>query len=101
MNKQILTTLIAVLGVIATPGLANSAETAPGETPPQGQEAQENPSAEPGASAEPSASTEAAPEDMAARKEAFFAEMQKCDALQGVAEKQQCVDATRKRFGQM
>lgn len=39
--------------------------------------------------------------DVLKEKDAYFAAMNKCDALQGVAEKQQCVDAVRKQYGQM
>lgn len=34
-------------------------------------------------------------------KEAYFAALSKCDALKGVAEKQQCVDTVRKQYGQI
>jgi hypothetical protein len=39
--------------------------------------------------------------DASKDKDAYFAAMTKCDALKGVAEKQQCVDAVRKQYGQM
>lgn len=32
---------------------------------------------------------------------AGMAALSKCDALEGVAEKQQCVDGVRKQYGQM
>lgn len=60
---------------------------------------------EPGSSQQNPAATAPAPQspqrDVMKEKDQYFAELQKCDALQGVAEKQQCVDATRKRFGQL
>lgn len=37
----------------------------------------------------------------AADKDAYFAALSKCDAMKGVAEKQQCVDTVRKQYGQM
>ena len=51
--------------------------------------------------APPAATGGGAKSDSAKDKDAYFAALDKCEALKGVAEKQQCVDSVRKQYGQM
>ena len=91
MNKAFLAVIAAACFSIGYQGLAYSADEAPADTSSQQ-------SQDPAASAPAQQSEQAGP---GAGKDEFFAEMDKCDALQSVAEKQLCVDTVRKRFGQM
>lgn len=64
--------------------------------------AQDGPANAGGAPQAPPAATGAgAKNDAATDKDAYFAALDKCEALKGVAEKQQCVDSVRKQYGQM
>jgi hypothetical protein len=81
MNKTIFLTLIAGVATLALSGAALSADES--GTPQQDSAAQP------------------AQRDAAKDKDAYFAALAKCDALKGVAEKQQCVDSVRKQNGQM
>jgi hypothetical protein len=91
MDKLTSPLLAAVLCAFLSVGAVHAADSAKGN--------------EPGSSQQNPAATAPAPQspqrDVMKEKDQYFSELQKCDALQGVAEKQQCVDATRKRFGQL
>jgi hypothetical protein len=89
MNKSILLALTAGLATLALSGAALSADESGAP--------QQDPAAQPtqGSGSQP------AQRDAAKDKDAYFAALAKCDALKGVAEKQQCVDSVRKQNGQM
>ncbi len=89
MNKRSLSILTAVLAAMAIAGAASAADQ------PQG--TQQTPAAQPS----DSTGSPGAQRDVAKEKDAYFAALSKCDALEGVAEKQQCVDGVRKQYGQM
>ncbi len=91
MNKAFLPFIAAACFSIGFQGLAFSADEAPADASPQ--QSQEPAVSSPAQQAEQA--------DPGMDNSEFFAEMDKCEALQGVAEKQQCVDTVRKQFGQM
>lgn len=87
MTKGFLAGMIAA-SMLLLPGLAGAAQDGPANAG--------------GAPQAPPAATGAGAKNDAARdKDAYFAALDKCEALKSVAEKQQCVDSVRKQFGQM
>lgn len=92
MNKRFLPVLMAGMTALALNGAASAADQTQGTQP---DATQQNPAAKP---ADGSTGSQ---RDVSKEKDAYFAAMTKCDALKGVAEKQQCVDAVRKQYGQI
>lgn len=91
MDKRFLTMLAAAAAAFSIGG-ALAADQA---RSPQPEAVQQNPAPN------PASDNAGAQRDVLKEKDAYFAAMTKCDALKGVAEKQQCVDAVRKQYGQM
>lgn len=89
MNKRFLSLLMAGVAALSMTGIAWAADPSPDK--------QQAPAAQP-ADANAGAGAQ---RDAAKDKDAYFAALTKCDALKGVAEKQQCVDGVRKQYGQM
>lgn len=92
MNKTFLSMLAAGAAAFVMGGAAMAADQT---QDPQADPARQSPAAKSG---EGNAGGQ---RDVIKEKDAYFAAMTKCDALKGVAEKQQCVDAVRKQYGQM
>ena len=80
MNK-LLSTLTAGVLALAVNGLAFAAQEA--------QTGQQQPQAQPGQAG-----------DVSQREQEYLAALKKCEPLAG-GEKQKCIDAAKKRFGQM
>jgi hypothetical protein len=92
MNKPFVSMLAAGAAAFVMSSAAIGADQS---QDPQADPARQSPAAKSGegnAGAQP---------DVMKEKDAYFAALTKCDALKGVAEKQQCVDAVRKQYGQM
>jgi hypothetical protein len=92
MDKRFLSLLTSGLVALAWGGIACAADQIPG-TQPDG--TQQN------TAAKPADGDTASQRDVSKEKDAYFAAIAQCDALKGVAEKQQCVDSVRKQYGQM